>query len=99
MWFWRFVFLRIDLENNILFIYDTGINSEELKKIPVSKTVTVGDYQKARKRPHMRIIETIIEARRLEIAVIFNIRRCLVENVEKRMKGRARVWIILFILL
>ena len=69
------VFLRFDLDLNMLFVYDTGVNSEELKKIPVSKTATVGDYQKAGKRPHIRIIESIIEARKLEPTVIFNIRR------------------------
>ena len=69
------VFLRFDLDLNMLFVYDTGINSEELKKIPVSKTATVGDYQKAGKRPHIRIIESIINERKLEPTVIFNIRR------------------------
>lgn len=60
---------------NMLFVYDTGVNSEELKKIPVSKTATVGDYQKAGKRPHIRIIESIINAKKLEPTVTFNIRR------------------------
>ena len=69
------VFLRFDLDLNMLFVYDTGINSEELKKIPVSKTATVGDYQKAGKRPHIRIIESVINARNLKPTVVFNIRR------------------------
>lgn len=42
------VFLRFNLDTNILYVYDTGINSEELKSFPVSKTATVGDYQKSR---------------------------------------------------
>lgn len=70
------VFLRFDLDFNMLFVYDTGINSDELKKISVSKTATVGDYQKAGKRPHIRIIESIIEKNNLEPIVKFNIRRC-----------------------
>ncbi len=65
----------------MLFVYDTGVNSEELKKIPVSKTATVGDYQKAGKRPHIRIIESIINAKKIEPTVIFNIRRGMI--VEK----------------
>lgn len=69
------VFLRFDLELNMLFVYDTGVNSEELKKIPVLKTATVGDYQEAGKRPHLSVIQSIIEARELEPTVIFNIRR------------------------
>ena len=75
------VFLRFDLDLNMLFVYDTGVNSEELKKIPVSKTATVGDYQKAGKRPHISIIQSIIEARKLEPTVTFNIRRGMI--VEK----------------
>ena len=59
----------------MLFVYDTGVNSEELKKIPVSKTATVGDYQEAGKRPHFSLIQSIIEAKKLEPTVIFNIRR------------------------
>ena len=76
------VFLRFDLDFNMLFVYDTGVNSEEIKKIPVSKTATFGDYQKAGKRPHIRIIETIIEERKLEPTVIFDIRKGKI--VEKR---------------
>lgn len=59
----------------MLFVYDTGIDAEELKKIPVSKSATVGDYQKAGKRPHISIIQSIIEKRNLEPTVKFNIRR------------------------
>jgi len=68
------VFLRFDLDLNMLFVYDTGINSEEFKRLPVSKTATVEDQQKAKRRPRMRIIESIIEKRKLEPTVIFNIR-------------------------
>lgn len=69
------VFLRFDLDLNTLFVYDTGVNSEQLKEISVSKTATVGDYQKAGKRPHIRIIESIIEKNNLQPTVIFDIRR------------------------
>lgn len=74
------IFLRFDLDFNMLYVYDTGINSEELKKIPVSRTATVGDYQEAGKRPHISIIESIIEARNLEPTVKFNIRRGQIVN-------------------
>ena len=59
----------------MLYVYDTGVNSKELKKIPVSKIATVGDYQKAGKRPHIRIIESIINKKHLEPTVRFDIRR------------------------
>ena len=68
----------------MLFVYDTGVNSEELKKLPVSRTATVGDYQNAGKRPHLSIIQSAIEARKLEPTVTFNIRRgIIVEKVWK----------------
>lgn len=69
------VFLRFDLDLNMLFVYDTGVNSEEIKDIRVPKTATFGDYQKQGKRPHIRIIELIIEKRKLEPTVTFDIRR------------------------
>ena len=69
------VFLRFNLDSNMLYVYDTGVNSNELKEIPVSRIATVGDYQDAGKRPHIRIIESIIEKKGLKPTVIFNIRR------------------------
>ncbi|MFG6319275.1 MAG: hypothetical protein K1W33_05390 [Clostridia bacterium] len=69
------VFLRFDLDLNILYVYDTGVNSDELKKLPVSKVATVEDYQKVGKRPHIRIIEAIINEKKLEPTVVFDIRR------------------------
>jgi hypothetical protein len=76
------VFLRFDLDVNMLFVYDTCVNSDELKLIPVSRTATVGDYQKAGKRPHIRIIESIIEQKQLKPTVVFNIRRGTIVNKE-----------------
>lgn len=74
------VFLRFDLNSNLLYIYDTGVNSEELKNIPVSRKFKVGDYQNQGKRPHLSIIEKIINEKQLEPNVIFNIRRCQIIN-------------------
>lgn len=72
----KLVFLRFDQDENRLYIYDTKINSEELKSLKTSKTSTVGDYQKAGKRPHIRIIEQVIEARNLKPDCIFDIIKC-----------------------
>ena len=76
------VFLRFDLNENMLYVYDTGINSEELKTLPVSRTATVGDYQIAGKRPRLSIIEAVIDARGLRPTVIFNIRRGIIVEKE-----------------
>jgi hypothetical protein len=64
----------------MLYIYDTGVNSDELKTIQISQFGTVGDYQKAGKRPHFSIIEKIIDAKGLEPTVVFNIRRGIIER-------------------
>lgn len=74
------VFLRFNLDTNMLYIYDTGVNSDELKTIQISQSGTVGDYQKAGKRPHFSIIEKIIDAKGLEPTVVFNIRRGIIER-------------------
>ncbi|WP_291736587.1 hypothetical protein [Clostridium sp.] len=73
------VFLRLDYNNNKLYIYDTGINSEELKSLPANKHETIGDQQKQKRRPHVSIINIIINARELQPTCIFNIRRAEVE--------------------
>jgi hypothetical protein len=75
----KLVFLRFDLNNNKLYIYDTKIDSQELKTLKVTKTATVGDYQQQGKRPHIRLIEEVIEKRNLEPDCIFNIRKGVIE--------------------
>lgn len=78
------VFLRFDLNENKLYVYNTGINSEELKTLKTTKTNTVGEYQAQGKRPHIRIIEQVIEARGLEPDVVFNIRRGVIEKDNRK---------------
>lgn len=73
------VFLRLDYENNKLYVYDTGIDAEGLKSIPANATETVGDQQQQKRRPHISIINTVIKERNLEPTCIFNIRRAIVE--------------------
>lgn len=69
------VFLRLDYSNNKLYIYDTGLNSEELKKLPANSKETIGDQQLQKRRPHVSIIKILIEERQLEPTCIFDIRR------------------------
>ncbi|EGT3847227.1 TPA: Bsp6I family type II restriction endonuclease [Clostridioides difficile] len=73
------VFLRLNYQNNKLYVYDTGINSEELKNLPANKSETVGEQQAQKRRPHISVIKTIIEDRNLEPTCIFNIRRAELE--------------------
>lgn len=74
------VFLRFNLDTNMLYVYDTGVNSNELKKIRISSRGTVEDYQRQGRRPHFSIIDLIINAKGLEPTVVFNIRRGTIEK-------------------
>lgn len=74
------VFLRLDYDNNLLYVYDLQMNSEDLKLLPVNSTQTIGDQQAQGRRPHISIIEAIIKPRNLQPTVIFNIRRAIIQK-------------------
>lgn len=59
-------FMRLNQRNDELFIYDTGLNSEKLKDIDVSKNQTVGDQQKEKRRPRFSVIKKVINEFNLE---------------------------------
>lgn len=59
------VFCKVEKEEDCLYIYCTGVNSDDLKDIPVSKTQTVGDQQRQGRRPRFSIMQKIIRARGL----------------------------------
>lgn len=73
------VFLRLDYDNNKLYVYDTGLNAEDLKELPANSKETVGEQQRQKRRPHISVIDTIIEAKEIEPTAIFNIRKAEVE--------------------
>lgn len=74
------VFLRLNYEENKLYIYNTGVSSDELKKLPANKTQTVGEQQAQKRRPHISIIESIINAKGLQPTCVFNIRKAEIEK-------------------
>ncbi|MBD1373576.1 Bsp6I family type II restriction endonuclease [Hazenella sp. IB182357] len=53
-------FLRLNQRDDELFIYNTGINSEDLKGIKVNKKQTLGDQQEQGRRPRFSVIKFII---------------------------------------
>nr|WGD68555.1 hypothetical protein P5630_00030 [Bacillus subtilis] len=55
-------FLRLNQRDDELYIYDTEINSDDLKSIQVNKTQTLGDQQAQGRRPRFSVIKFIIEA-------------------------------------
>ena len=74
------IFLRLNQYENKLYIYDTGIDAEELKTLPANKTETVGEQQKQKRRPHLSIIDTVIKLRDLQPTAILDIRTTQVEK-------------------
>lgn len=62
----KLYFLRLDKRKDELYIiYDTDINSEQLKNIMVNKSETFEQQQKAKRRPRFSVIKFIIEPRGL----------------------------------
>ncbi|MDO5329101.1 MAG: Bsp6I family type II restriction endonuclease [Coriobacteriia bacterium] len=69
------VFLRYNLQENRLYVYDFHINSHDLGKFQASKTQTVDDQRKQGRRPRLSLIQSYIEPNNLVPDVVFDIRR------------------------
>lgn len=67
-------FLRLNKRTDELFIYNTGLNSESLKKVMVNKTETLAQQQKSGRRPRFSIINFIINPEDLKPVAELNIR-------------------------
>lgn len=67
------VFIKVDKDNDCIYIYETGVDSEELKRIKVNNIETVGDHQRAGKRPRFSIFKSIILAKGLKPSIKFDI--------------------------
>lgn len=70
------VFLRFKLDENLLYIYDLKINSEEFGKYPANSSQTIEDQKKQGRRPHVSLYELFVKAKGLEPDIIFDIRKC-----------------------
>ena len=62
----RLYFLRLDKKTDELHIYDTRMNSDDVKKIKVSKGETFAEQQADGRRPRFSIIDSIIKAKGLQ---------------------------------
>ena len=76
------IFLRFDLDNNRLYIYDLNIDSEEFAKLPANKTQTIQDQKNQGRRPHVSLYEMFIKNKDVKPDVIFDIRRCKKYDME-----------------
>lgn len=70
------VFLRFNLDDNLLYIYDLKINSEEFGKYPANQYEAIEDQKRQGRRPHVSLYKLFVEAKELKPDVIFDIRRC-----------------------
>ena len=70
------VFLRFKLDDNLLYIYDLNINSEEFGQYPANSKETIQDQKNQGRRPHVSLQTLFVEAQNLQPDVIFDIRRC-----------------------
>ena len=67
------IFCKIDKNSDTMYIWDTGIDSEELKTLPVNKTQTVGEQQSEKRRPHLSLFQTVVNPRGLKPVCKFDI--------------------------
>lgn len=72
------VFLRFNLDEDKLYVYNTHMSSEDVKKLPVNKTQTVADQQAGTRRPHIRFIDEVINKRGMAPTCVFDIVACKV---------------------
>lgn len=76
------VFLRYNLDENLLYVYDLGINSKDFGKYPASKTQSIQEQKDQQRRPHVSLQKLFVDAKNLKPDIIFDIRKCkiIVDN-------------------
>jgi len=74
------VFLRFNTQENLLFVYDLHINSNDFGKFPANSTQTIQDQKNQGRRPHVSLQTLFVNAYGLEPDVIFDIRKCKIYN-------------------
>lgn len=78
------VFLRFNIEENLLYIYDLHINSDELGTYPANKKQTIHEQRLQKRRPHVSLYNLFVKTDAGERTpdIIFNIRtmRVLEDN-------------------
>ncbi|MBK4759197.1 type II restriction endonuclease [Enterococcus faecium] len=79
------VYLRFNLENNQLYIYDLKINSTDFGNYPANKTQTIAEQKAQGRRPHVSLQRLFVDDKNLVPDIIFDIRRCTI-IVDNRIK-------------
>lgn len=72
----RLIYLRYNLSENKVYMYDLGVDSTQLGSYPANKTQTIQDQKDEGRRPHVSLQKLFVESNNLQPTVIFDIRRC-----------------------
>lgn len=70
------IFLRFNLDENLLYIYDLKINSDDFGAYPANKTQTIQQQKDQGRRPHVSLQKLFVEDKNLQPDIVFDIRRC-----------------------
>ena len=79
-YFDNLIFLRINLENNLLLIYNLHISSEEFGKLQANKKQSIQEQKDLGRRPHISLQDLFVDRLKLQPDIIFDIRRCKIYN-------------------
>lgn len=71
--------LRYDLSNDLLYIYDLHVNSDELGKYHANSYETIQDQKDQGRRPHVSLITLFVNNYNLQPDIVFDIRRCRIK--------------------
>ena len=69
------VFLRFNIEENIVFVYDLKISSKEFDKLPANKKQTIKDQKTQGRRPRVSLCKLFVKRLGLKPDIVFDIRR------------------------
>lgn len=74
-------FARLNQDDDIIYIYNTGYNSGDVKRIMVNSTETVEDQQKQGRRPRFSVIKEVINKNGLTPYYEVNLRTKKIKKV------------------
>lgn len=72
------VFLRYNIDDNLLYIYDLHVNSYQFGQYPANNKQTIQEQKNQGRRPHVSLQTLFVDAKHLEPDIIFDIRKCKV---------------------
>ena len=78
------VFLRFKLDENLLYIYDLHVTSDEFGAYPANSKETIQQQKDQGRRPHISLQSLFVDAKGLQPDIIFDIRRCRIIEDNRR---------------